>query len=170
MRLVVGRIGRARGIRGEVVVDERTDDPASRFATGARLLTEPDSVGPLTVAASRRQSGRLLVRFESVTDRTRAEELRGVTLLVSSEEIALSDDPDEFHDHELIGLRVVTVEGREVGVVDSVLHHAQDLLVVTESSGQEVLVPFVRDLVPEVDTAAGRLVIDPPPGLLDLRS
>ncbi|MBB4933551.1 16S rRNA processing protein RimM [Lipingzhangella halophila] len=170
MRLVIGRIGRARGIRGEVFVDERTDDPGARFVPGAQLLTDPESAGPLTVAATRRHSGRLLVRFASVTDRTRAEDLRGVTLLVDTAELAPLDDPDEFHDHELVGLSVVTGEGREVGVVDTVLHNAQDVLVVKESSGQEVLVPFVRELVPDVDTEAGRLVIDPPPGLLDLRS
>ncbi len=169
MRLVVGRIGRAHGIRGEVVVDERTDAPEQRFTVGTRLMTDPENAGPLTVKATRRHSARLLVRFESINDRTHAEELRGVTLLVDSCELPTLEDPDEFHDHELIGLSVVTEAGDEVGVVDTVLHTAQNLLVVKEPSGQEVLIPFVRDLVPEVDTDAGRLVIDAPPGLLDLR-
>ncbi|PSK95627.1 16S rRNA processing protein RimM [Murinocardiopsis flavida] len=168
MRLVVGRIGRAHGVRGDVAVDVRTDDPRARFADGARLFTDPESAGPLTVAGSRSHSGRLLVRFESVADRTAAERLAGVTLLVDSAAIAPVDDPDEFHDHELVGLAVRTVAGAEVGTVRDILHNAQDVLVVEGPGGEEVLVPFVRALVPEVDTAAGHLVIDPPPGLLDL--
>ncbi|WP_046468030.1 ribosome maturation factor RimM [Allosalinactinospora lopnorensis] len=168
MRLVVGRIGRAHGIRGEVAVEVRTDDPAARFVAGVRLLTDPESAGPLTIAAARRHAGRLLVRFDSVSDRTDAENLRGVTLLVDSADIGLLDDPNQFHDHELIGLTVVTGGGEKVGTVDDILHNAQDVLVVKDPSGREVLIPFVRDLVPQVDTAAGRLVIDPPPGLLDL--
>ncbi|MBB6173055.1 16S rRNA processing protein RimM [Nocardiopsis mwathae] len=168
MRLVVGRIGRAHGIRGDVAVDVRTDDPAERFAAGVKLLTDPDAAGPLTIRSVRTHSGRLLVRFEGIADRNAAEELRGVALLVDSEDIPPLDDPDEFHDHELIGLRVVTAEGGDVGVVDDILHNAQDVLVIKDAAGEEVLVPFVRELVPEVDTGAGRLVIDPPPGLLDL--
>ncbi|GAB3208178.1 ribosome maturation factor RimM [Marinactinospora thermotolerans] len=168
MRLVVGRIGRAHGIRGDVAVEVRTDDPAARFAPGAVLLTEPATVGPLTVKSAREHTGRLLVRFESVRDRTAAEGLRGVTLLVDSAEIPPVEDPDEFHDHELLGLRVLTPDGTDVGVVEDILHNAQDLLVITDASGDEILVPFVRALVPEVDTEAGRIVIDPPPGLLDL--
>lgn len=168
MRLVVGRIGRAHGVRGDVAVDVRTDDPQARFAVGARLLTAPESAGPLTVAGTRSHSGRLLVRFESVADRSSAEQLAGVTLMVDSAGIAPVDDPDEFHDHELIGLGVRTVEGADVGTVRDILHNAQDVLVVEDPAGNEVLVPFVRALVPEVDTTAGHLVIDPPPGLLDL--
>ncbi|RCV48242.1 ribosome maturation factor RimM [Marinitenerispora sediminis] len=170
MRLVVGRIGRAHGIRGDVAVDVRTDDPEERFAPGIQLLTDPAESGPLTVRSVRAHSGRLLVRFESVSDRTAAEELRGVTLMVDSADIAPTEDPDDFHDHELIGLRADTADGTQVGVVDNVLHHGQDLLVIRRTGGGEVLVPFVRELVPEVDTAAGRLVVDAPPGLLDLSS
>ncbi|GAA3750119.1 ribosome maturation factor RimM [Spinactinospora alkalitolerans] len=146
----------------------RTDEPRERFAVGAKLLTDPAGAGPLTVASVRTHSGRLLVRFTSVADRTAAEELRGVTLLVDSADIAPLDDPDEFHDHELIGLRAVTAAGAEVGVVDDVLHSAQDVLVIKDAQGAEVLIPFVRALVPEIDAAAGRLVVDPPPGLLEL--
>ncbi|GAB2498240.1 ribosome maturation factor RimM [Nocardiopsis aegyptia] len=170
MRLVVGRIGRAHGIRGDVAVDVRTDDPEARFAVGAILDTDPAAVGPLRIKATRRHSGRLLVRFEGIGDRDAAEALRGTALLVDSADIAPLDDPDEFHDHELIGLAVRTTSGAAVGTVDDVLHHAQDLLVVTTAEGDEVLVPFVAALVPEVDTEQGRIVIDPPPGLLDLHT
>lgn len=168
MRLVVGRIGRAHGIRGEVSVEVRTDDPAARFADGSVLFTDPEAAGPLTVTASRRHSGRYVVRFRHVTDRDSAEALLGTLLLVDSAELAPLDDPDEFHDHELIGLAVQTADGETVGRVDDVLHYAQDVLVVATPEGVEALVPFVAALVPEVDIAGGRVVIDPPPGLLDL--
>ncbi|GAA4915998.1 ribosome maturation factor RimM [Streptomonospora salina] len=168
MRLVVGLIGRAHGIRGDVAVEVRTDDPDARFAPGALLHTDPPGTGPLTVASARTHAGRLLVRFTSVRDRTAAERLRGTTLLVDSADVASTGDPDEFHDHELVGLRAETTEGTTVGTVADILHNAQDVLVITGTDGAEVLVPFVRELVPEIDTDAGRLVLDPPPGLLDL--
>ncbi|MFD3684220.1 ribosome maturation factor RimM [Nocardiopsis sp. NPDC058631] len=168
MRLVVGRIGRAHGIRGDVAVDVRTDDPAARFADGTEMATDPAAAGPLTIASSRRHSDRLLVRFRGIADRDSAEALRGTLLFVDSQDIAPLDDPDEFHDHELIGLAAVTTGGDAVGTVGDVLHHAQDVLVVATPEGGEVLVPFVAALVPEVDVAGGRIVIDPPPGLLDL--
>ncbi|TDQ53689.1 ribosome maturation factor RimM [Actinorugispora endophytica] len=168
MRLVVGRIGRAHGIRGEVAVEVRTDTPDERFTPGAVFETDPPSAGPLTIKAVRRHADRLLVRFEAVRDRTAAEGLRGASLLVDSADLAPVDDPDEFHDHELIGLRVETTGGAAVGTVSDVLHHAQDVLVVEGGAGTEVLVPFVRPIVPVIDTEAGRIVIDPPPGLLEL--
>jgi len=168
MRLVVGRIGRAHGIRGDVAVDVRTDDPAARFVDGAVMVTDPAAAGPLTIASSRRHSDRLLVRFRGIADRDAAEALRGTLLFVDSQDIAPLDDPDEFHDHELIGLAAVTTGGEAVGTVDDVLHHAQDVLVLATPEGGEVLVPFVAALVPEVDVAGGRIVLDPPPGLLDL--
>ncbi|GAB3451877.1 ribosome maturation factor RimM [Streptomonospora sediminis] len=168
MRLVVGRIGRAHGIRGAVTVEVRTDAPDARFAPGSVLQTDPAGAGPLTVSAVRARSGGLLVRFTGIRDRNAAEALRGTTLLVDSADVPPPGDPDEFNDHELIGLRVRTTDGTEVGTVADILHNAQDVLAITDTSGAEVLVPFVRELVPEVDTEAGLLVIDPPPGLLEL--
>ncbi|MEY9213541.1 ribosome maturation factor RimM [Thermobifida halotolerans] len=168
MRLVVGRIGRPHGVRGEVAVEVRTDTPEERFLEGAVLDTDPADAGPLTITAVRRHGGRLLVRFGGIADRTAAEGLRGVFLVVDSADLPPLDDPDEFHDHELIGLRVETTDGAAVGSVADILHHAQDTLVVRGERGGEVLVPFVRELVPEVDTGAGRILIDPPPGLLEL--
>lgn len=166
MQLVVGRIGRPHGIRGEVTVEVRTDDPELRFAPGAELATDPASAGPLVVRAARWHKGVLLVGFEGVTDRNAAEALRGTLLVIDSADLPPLPDPDEFHDHELVGLTVVTVAGEPVGEVVDVLHHGQDLLVVRREKG-EALVPFVKALVPEVDLAAGRLVVDAPPGLLD---
>jgi 16S rRNA processing protein RimM len=121
------------------------------------------------VSSVRWHSGRLLVSFAGCADRTSAEDLRGTLLVMDSAEVAPAEDPNEFHDYELIGLDVATVAGEPVGVVADVLHQGQDLLVIRpDRPGAEVLVPFVAALVPEVDVKAGRLVIDPPPGLLDL--
>jgi 16S rRNA processing protein RimM len=169
---VVGRIIRPHGIRGEVSVEVRTDEPGQRFAAGSVLDTDPAAAGPLTVQSCRWHSGHLLVRFAGVADRSGAEPLRGVWLTVDSAGISLPEDEDEFHDHQLIGLTVVTVAGEPVGTVADVLHHGQDLLVIepppTAPHRGEVLVPFVAAIAVQVDLAAGRLVIDPPPGLLDL--
>ncbi|MDL4771648.1 MULTISPECIES: ribosome maturation factor RimM [Thermomonosporaceae] len=164
--LVVGRIGRPHGIRGENTIDVRTDDPEARFAPGTSLTTDPAATGPLTIERARWHSGRLLVRFAGVDDRTAAEELRGTWLVVDPTDIPSTDDPDDYHDQELVGLAVVTAEGAEVGTITEILHHGQDLLVVRRTGGDDVLVPFVAALVPEVDVPGGRLVIDPPPGLL----
>jgi 16S rRNA processing protein RimM len=167
MLLAVGRIGRAHGIRGEVSVEVRTDDPDARFAPGASLVTDPQDAGPLTVEAVRTHSGRLLVRFAGIDDRNAAEALRGVTLLVDSADIPPSDDPDEFHDHELIGLAAVTADGAELGEIVDVEHYGQDLLVLRRATGHDALVPFVSAIVTAVDVTAGRVVLDPPPGLFD---
>jgi 16S rRNA processing protein RimM len=163
---------RPHGIRGEVAVEIRTDDPGQRFAVGSVLDTDPTAVGPLTVVSSRWHSGRLLVSFAEIADRTQAEALRGVWLTVDAAQITVPDDPDEFHDQELVGLTVVTSTAAAVGVVTDVRHHGQDLLVIQPAAGSqlrgEILVPFVAAIVVEVDVAGGRMVIDPPPGLLEL--
>ena len=165
--LVVGRIGRPHGVRGEVTVDVRTDDPGSRFAPGAVLATDPADSGPLVIEHARWHAGRLLLSLAGVEDRTRAEELRGTWLVVDYADIPPSADPDVFHDQELIGLDVVTVAGAAVGTVTEIRHLGQDLLVIDGPEGRQALVPFVSALVPEVDVPAGRIVIDPPPGLLE---
>jgi 16S rRNA processing protein RimM len=172
VRVIVGRIGRPHGIRGELVIGVRTDEPDLRFAAGAILgsgsAPEADPpTGQLTVASARWHSGQLLVAFAGITDRTAAGELTGSWLSVDSSQLPAPPDPDEFRDHELIGLSVRTRAGQAVGVVTDVLHYGQDLLVVRHPDGEEYLVPFVQAIVPEVDVAAGLIVIDPPPGLLD---
>jgi 16S rRNA processing protein RimM len=170
MQLVVGRIGRPHGLRGEVTIEVRTDDPLDRFAFGAVLATDPPARGPLTVSAARLHSGRMIVAFEGYENREAAEELRDTLLRIDSADLAPLADPEEFYDHDLIGLAVVTVDGEDVGVVADVLHHGQDLLVVAgggSRSGTEIMVPFVAALVPEVDVPGGKLTIDPPVGLLD---
>ena len=170
MQLVVGRIVRPHGVHGELTVEVRTDDPGVRLAPGAVLATDPAAAGPLSVARTRWHLGRLLVQFDGVAGRDEAEQLRGVLLLVDSAELEDLPDPDEFRDHQLIGLAVLTVSGDHVGEVTDVLHYGQDLLVVAgsgERAGTEILVPFVSAIVPEVDLEAGELHIDPPTGLLD---
>jgi 16S rRNA processing protein RimM len=174
MRVIVGRIGRPHGIRGEVVIGVRTDEPDLRFAAGAVLDTGRSPDGPadggqLKVASARWHSGQLLVAFAGITDRTAAGELTGSWLSIDSSQLPEVADPDEFRDHELVGLPVRTTTGDLVGVVIDVLHPGQDLLVVRRDEGEEFLVPFVKAIVPEVDLTAGVLVIDPPPGLLDPR-
>ena len=174
MRVIVGRVGRPHGIRGEVVIGVRTDEPDLRFAVGATVdatRSPYDTVGgeQLTVASARWHSGQLLLVFAGITDRTAAGELTGRWLSVDSSQLPRTTDPDEFRDHELIGLSVRTCGGDPVGEVTDVLHYGQDLLVVRGAAlpAGECLIPFVKAIVPEVDVAAGVLVIDPPPGLLD---
>ncbi|MCW2713117.1 MAG: rRNA processing protein RimM [Frankiales bacterium] len=168
--LVVGRIGKPQGIRGEVTVQVRTDDPEARFAVGSVLLTDPVERGPLTVESSRLQNGRLMVLFAGVADRNDAERLRETLLQVDAATLPPPEDADEFHDHVLRGMAVRLVEGRHLGEVADVLHlpHGDVLVVRRADNGAEVLVPFVRAMVPEVDVPARSLVVDPPPGLLDL--
>lgn len=168
MLVTVGRVGRAHGIRGEVTVLPRTDDPGTRLAAGAVLVTEPATAGPLRVERSRWHSGRMLVAFAGVTDRAAAESLRGVLLQVDVAEQDVPEEPDSWYDHQLVGLEAVTVGGQPVGTVVDVLHlPGQDLLVVRREGAAEALVPFVAAIVPEVDLAGGRVVLEPPPGLLD---
>jgi 16S rRNA processing protein RimM len=167
VQVTVGRIGRPHGIRGDVVVSVRTDVPELRFAKGSRLDTDPVGVGPLTVASSKWHSGELLVRFEGVDDRDAAADLGGTWLMVDSATLTPPDDPDEFHDIDLVGLSVRTVDGTHVGTVEDVLHSGQDVLVIKAAAGHEIMVPFVKPLVPDVDVAAGYLVVDPPDGLLN---
>lgn len=169
--LVVGRVVKPHGVHGELVVEVRTDSPELRFAPGAELGVRrrgdvPDTT--LTVVAARPHTGRLLVRAEGIEGRETAEELRGALLTISPEQLEALDDPDEFHDSDLEGLRVVLRTGAEVGAVREVLHTpAGELLAVSASQGREALIPFVSDIVPEVHLAAGYLVIDPPEGLVD---
>lgn len=163
MQLVVARIGRAHGLRGELLLDVRTDDPTTRFAPGAVLATDPDK-GDLTVRSARSHQGRLLVAFVGVGDRETAEGLRGVDLVVEED---ASDEEDAWYPHELTGLRAEDGDGRGLGTVEGLEHlPAHDVLVLREPGGERTLVPFVRAIVPVVDVAGGRVVLTPPGGLL----
>jgi 16S rRNA processing protein RimM len=167
MQVVVARIGKAHGLRGEVTVQVLTGAPDERFVPGATFTTEPSSAGPLVLRSARDNNGILLLGFEQTTDRNGAEALRGIKLLAD----ALADDGDdeEWFERDLVGLKVVTVGGVEVGEVTALESRpAQDLLLVRLTDGREALIPFVTAIVPEVDIEGGRVVVDPPPGLLDL--
>ena len=168
MQLVIGRIARAHGVGGEVAVEVRTDSPDLRFEPGSVLDTEPADRGPLTVERARWHSGRMLVAFAGIADRTAAEGLRNTLLVVDS----ASSPPvgeDEYWDHDLINLAAIGTDGSQIGTVTDVLHPpGGDLLVVRRPDGGELLVPFVRAIVPSVDLETRTLVVDPPEGLLDL--
>jgi 16S rRNA processing protein RimM len=169
-RLLVGIVTRAHGLSGELVVEVRTDSPDERFAPGTELATRRPGVpdGVLTVVAARPHSGRLLVRFAEAADRDAADALRGTQLLIDTARLGPTDDPDEFHVHQLEGLRAELVDGTVVGTVREVVHApAGELLVLARADAPDALVPFVTAIVPAVDLSAGRLVLTPPDGLLD---
>ena len=167
MEVIVGRIGRPHGIKGEVSIEVRTDDPEGRLAPGTVLRTDPEAAGPLTITAGRVHSGRLLLTFDGCTTRSGAERLRNVLLVADVDPSQRLDDPDEFLDSQLIGLAVRTVAGEDVGELTEVLHlPGQDVLAVRRPDGTEVLVPFVAVMVPTVDLDGGVVLVDPPPGLL----
>ncbi len=169
--LLVGVVVRAHGLRGEVVVDLHTDSPDERFTLGAVLVArragERDAV--LTVEAARAHSGRLLARFVEAPDRDGAERLRGTRLLISTDALSATGDPDEFHVHQLEGLRAELADGEVVGTVREVLHGpGGELLVLARPDLPDALVPFVQAIVPTVDLDGGRVVLTPPEGLLDI--
>lgn len=168
MQLVVARIGRAHGIKGEVTVEVRTDEPELRLGPGAVLATEPASAGPLTIETGRVHSGRLLLRFEGVRDRNAAEALRNTLLIAEVDPQAQPEDPDEYYDHQLMDLDVVLADGTEIGRITEISHlPSQDLFIVERPDGSEVMIPFVEEIVTEIDLEKQRAVIDPPPGLID---
>lgn len=177
MELVVGRVVKAHGLAGELVVDVRTDDPQIRFSPGNHLRLKPSRGGvdsaarECEVESSRPHGVRMLVRLVGVVDRDGADLLRGNLFIVDSADLPPITDPDEFYDHQLEGLTVRTVDGAEVGSVTEVLHTAAgELLSVRTATGAEVLVPFVSAIVLSVSLPSAVIEIDPPDGLLDLDS
>ena len=171
MDLVVGRVVRAHGVTGELVVEVRTDDPDTRFAPGKTLRAKPSRGGPerdYVVDSAREHSGRLLVRLDGVADRTAADSMRGTLFLVDSADLPPIEEPDEFYDHQLEGLQVVTTTGTPIGSVAEVLHTAAGELLSVRTEDGEVLVPFVSAIVTAVSLNDQTIEIDPPEGLLEL--
>jgi len=172
IEVVVGRLGKPHGLRGELTVDVRTDEPGRRFLPGSVLRAEPPrgsafAVPSLTVVGSRRHQSTLLVTFEEIGDRTAAEAARGVVLHATIPADETPEDPDEYYDHQLVGLAAYDVSGGALGEVTGLVHGgAQDLLRVRTPEGRDTLVPFVKALVPEVDLPGGRVVIADRPGLV----
>lgn len=165
---VVARIGKAHGLKGEVTVQVHTESPQERFTPGAEFVTEPDR-GTLVVRSVRLHQQVYLLGFEGFADRTAAESLRNTRLLLEEDEVADDGDDDGWFEKDLLGLSVQLRDGTVIGEV-SALHtrEVQDLLEVRRPDGRQVLIPFVEEIVPEVDEEAGRVVVDPPPGLLEL--
>lgn len=170
MKLQVARIGKPHGIRGEVTVQVLTDAPEDRFVPGTGFLVEPSSSGPLTVSSARWNKDILLLAFEGVADRNEAEKLRGAKLFIETAELDEDDDEEGWYEHELVGLEA-RVGGIVVGKVAALnTMPVQDLLMVATPEGDEILVPFVEEIVPEVNVDEGYILITPPPGLFELNA
>ncbi len=177
MSVVLARIGKPHGLRGEVTVQLHTDDPQARFTAGAALATEaaPGSGVPreLTIRSTRVHNGVWLLAFEEIPDRTGAEGLRGTRLVLDESAAALAtalhrpEDDEGYYEDELVGLEVRDPAGQVLGRVAALeLGTAQDRLVVELTDGTTAYVPFVAQIVPTV--AADHVVVDPPAGLFDL--
>ena len=170
MDLVVGRVVKAHGVTGEVVVEIRTDDPDTRFAPGTILRGRANAADQNIATSStrsREHGGRLLVRLDGVADRNAAESLKGTLFVVDSADLPPIEEPDEFYDHQLEGLQVVRPRA-QVGSVAEVLHTAAGELLSVRTEEGEVLVPFVSAIVTSVSLADQTIEIDPPEGLLEL--
>lgn len=162
MQVQVARIGKPHGIRGEVTALVLTDAPDERFAVGAEFAVEGNKLTSLTIKSSRWNKDILLLGFESINSRNDAELLRGATLLFNSDD---DEDDDAWYEHELLDLDV-RIGTRSVGKVTGLrTHAAQDLLLVEDTEGDEVLVPFVDEIVPEVNIDEGFILLTPPAGL-----
>jgi 16S rRNA processing protein RimM len=162
MKLNVGRIGRAHGILGEATIEVRTDEPERRFAVGAVVSTDNPIANELTISSARVHNGILLLGFEGISDRNGIEKLRNTLMYADVDINEAGADEDDYHVQQLIGLRAELEDGSEYGVVTDVLNlPAQDCLAVRTKSG-EVLIPFVRQLVPVVDLANKKVVVIPP--------
>ena len=160
MRLNVGRVGKAHGILGEATIEVRTDLAQERFAIGAVLDT--DTHGQLIVSTARVHNGILLLGFEGVSDRNSVEALRNELLYADVDINAPAEDEDDYHVLQLIGCQAHLIDGDLFGEVSDVLNlPGQDVLVI-KVDGAEVLIPFVRALVPVVDITARRLTVIPP--------
>lgn len=170
LEVVVAAIGKAHGLRGEVALVLRTDQPEERLRSGTVFrVRSPEGPRTLTVAGTRIQQGRWYVRFAEIADRTDAESLRGVELTaqVDADEEA-QEDPDAWYPSQLTGLTVRHVHGHELGTVQGLEHYpAQDLLIVRTRDRGRVQLPLVHELVPEIDLEAGIVLADPPGGLFD---
>jgi 16S rRNA processing protein RimM len=172
--LLVARIGKPHGLRGEVTVQTHTDDPERRYAPGTVFATQAAAgtgvPRTLTLATARKHREIWLLGFEEIPDRTGAESLRGTRLLLELDEADEPESDDEgWYEHDLVGLAVHDPAGAVLGEVTGLTVGAvQDLLEVRLVDGREVLVPFVEAIVTEVDTEAGHVVVDAPAGLFDL--
>ncbi|WP_115686251.1 ribosome maturation factor RimM [Corynebacterium senegalense] len=166
MELLIGKVVKSHGIRGEVAVEVFTDEPDVRFAVGEVLHgKQAGKKRDLTVKTCRPHQKRLLLSFEEVPDRTAADSLRGMQFFAAP--LEREEESEEYYDHELISLKVIH-EGEQVGEVTGVMDTPNRKILEIDYAGREVLVPFVIDFVPEIDLDGGTLTITPPEGLLDV--
>jgi 16S rRNA processing protein RimM len=171
-QLRVGRLVKAHGLKGALKLELYTDDPDGRFAPGSTFTLQVPESSPwhgksLTVREFRWMNTHPVAFFEGVEDRSAAEELVRAILWIDQDPEDVSPEDDAWYDHQLVGLDVVR-EGEIVGRVIRVDHFpAQDLLIVRVRGDREVLVPFVKAIVPEVDVAGGRVIVTPPAGLFE---
>jgi 16S rRNA processing protein RimM len=165
---VVGRIARAHGIRGQVIVNVETDFPELRFRPDAQLFAKRgDHVEPVRLTTVRFQHGRPVVGIEGVNDMNGAIAWAGTELRVPVSELTPLAD-GMFYRHDLIGCRVVTADGRQVGTVTGVEGTVGGSRLVIQTERGEALVPLVQEICTLIDVASGTIVIDPPAGLLEL--
>ncbi|HEY4268550.1 MAG TPA: ribosome maturation factor RimM [Galbitalea sp.] len=170
-QLRVGRLVKAHGLKGALKLELYTDDPARRFVPGAVFTLQVPSASPwhgktLELVELRWYNTHAVGFFKDVPDRTVAESLVKAILWVDQDSSELPEEEDAWYDHQLIGLSVVR-DGVKVGSISQVDHlPAQDLLTVKTDAG-DVLVPFVKAIVPSVDIAAGTITVTPPPGLFE---
>jgi len=167
---LVGRIARAHGIRGQVIVNPETDFPEERFQPGAEVFVErKGSIEPLRITTVRFHRDRPVIGFEGVDTMNDAEALAGYEMRVPVDRLAPLP-PHTFYRHDLIGCVVETTSGRQVGSVVDVEGSIGGSRLVIDGASGEILVPLVADICRQVDTVAKRIVIDPPDGLLDLNA
>jgi len=158
--LVVGRIGRAHGVRGEVTIEVRTDNPEERFAIGSILKTDPEDKGPLKITGAKVHSETLLLSFEGYSDRSAVEKLRNVLLLADINPADSNITEDDFHISQILGCKVVDKYGKEWGEVKEVLQlPSQDTLVLSYQ-GRDFLIPFVKHFTPDIDITSRLITAD----------
>jgi 16S rRNA processing protein RimM len=172
--LAVGQVNRPHGTRGEVLIRSLTDHPEDVFVPGVVLRAAADDgsapdpdVAPLQVETVRPYRDGYLVCFVGIEDRDEADRLREITLIMPIEELAGLEEGEVFI-HQLIGLAVRTVDGRELGVIEEVYELQPAHLLEVSGPDRTYLIPMSEQIVREIDLEGGRMVVDPPEGLLDL--
>ena len=167
--VVIGEVVKPHGIRGEFSVENHADSPRL-YAPGGRIgIRAPGKRERFVeILSSRPHQGRLLLTVAGVSDRDAAEALRGMEIVVREDDLPELGE-DEVYLHEIVGFAVVLPDGAPVGELEGFLDvPGQDLWVIRSPEGKEILLPATEETVPEIDTEARRIVIDPPPGLLEL--
>jgi 16S rRNA processing protein RimM len=168
--VLVGRIARPHGHRGQVIVDPATDFPEERFAAGAILHTLRDGrPGTVTIAAMRIHQGRPVLALEGIETMNEAELLAGLELRVPESELTALPE-GTYYEHDLIGCRLVTTDGREVGTVRTIEGGGGMIRLIAGSGRGEIQVPLVHEICVMIDVVHKRIVIDPPEGLLDVNA